>query len=158
MDTHLAFAHGDQFMPFVQTFGHAFQPPVNFHVNFDKSPFAPGGPCTKPVTELMQCSFPAAAVPVDAEIVLKDYADGLQAAKQPGFGGYAWGWMVEEPDDDRFEGGKAKCLVAAFGWDSVEAHQEMRNNPNPNTDVQRTKFTSTFNNISSVSLAGPFCC
>lgn len=81
-----------------------------------------------PVTEWMTAYFPV------------DYSDADKAAwsaksrvlyetvkpHAPGLLGYADGWTVDELPLEQAEGGKAVAFIAAFGWETVEAHMELR--------------------------------
>lgn len=44
----------------------------------------------------------------------------------PGLLGYADGWTVDEVALEQADGGKAIAFIAAFGWESVEAHMAFR--------------------------------
>lgn len=43
-----------------------------------------------------------------------------------GYKGYAGGWSIEEVDQAKADGGKAKVFTGLVGWSSVQAHLDFR--------------------------------
>jgi hypothetical protein len=97
-------------------------PPRIIHVDFQ-----PEGALDKiiaaPVTEIATFVFGPDGVPSDYGDGLKKFGAALQAAGVPGALGSAYGFALEEVEID---GQKGKALVLVAGWDSVDAHMQVR--------------------------------
>lgn len=93
-----------------------------WHTNFGTT--SPTAAFDAPVTEIAPLFFPADIDRSLVEAKVAAFAQGLvselPAEKKPL--AHAVGWVVEEIDHEKAEGGKAIRYVLTAGWESVEQH------------------------------------
>lgn len=105
--------------------------PALHHVPFTPHPArAALSDTTSPATEVLTVFFPTSYSEADQqkfESNMKELVGALEK-NADGFKGSAAGWAIEEVDNAKAEGGKAKAFVAVIGWQSVKHHHDFREN------------------------------
>lgn len=97
--------------------------PHLFHVHFDPHP--PTAATSAPVTELATFHFPSSLSASQQSAFVNAFHSFRETAEKnaDGLKGITSGWAVE---DLEYQGEKGKAFVAAFGWDTVDAHMAYR--------------------------------
>lgn len=102
-----------------------------FHVPLNRSAFGPQGAATAPVVEFVQNYFPASRVTPDFQKrIEEDFKrfDGIYRKGAKGNLSWASGWMLEEQEHESIKGEKAKCLLIARGWESMNFFEQSLQN------------------------------
>ena len=124
---HEKFIASPAYKPFFDKYTQMLQKPAHlFHAEF--KPFPPSAAFGSPVTELITAFFPA-SVSADVQAKFTENAGKflkVSESAHDGFKDATAGWVVEQQDNEKVEGKKAKAYVAAIGWPSIDAHKAFR--------------------------------
>lgn len=98
--------------------------PTIFHAHIPPEQPFPTGPGSAPVVECLTLYFDPSHSTSDYDKNFASFKEGIKDYAD--LQGVIGGWVVEELEHEKVEGGKAKGFAAFLGWPSIEAHQKFR--------------------------------